>query len=444
MRRLSAVVAALAALILTPVAIASAHPDETAFRVFQVATSMACAEKATQCQVIGVSREELGSDVVYYRAIIKVGPADYDVIALNRVVLEHRGGLGFRSAGSLFFIHGSGGRFRMLVVNPHGGNGLAVFLAKHNLDAWGIDLRNVQIPADAVQIPNAHDWDLGLQVKDVRLGTRIARWARALTGQGIERLILSGHSSGATVGYAVVNAEAAAPRAQRDIGGIIPIDMVYKLPSWATSQIQLSCNVAAGNKSLNDAGTYFSNNLLAIAVAKLAQTDPKGVSPYGPPLTNQQFLLKMTGALSFWPAYPFHRFALVLDDAGLPSDGRFTTAAEIANLQADVPPYPIPNAFISDMFAVSCPTVDTPYDDNLGEVNIPVLYIGQAGGFGALGEYTPDLLGSSDVTKMMIQFLSDADSVNDFGHMEVFTAEEAQQLVWEPMLKWIVHHQPHP
>ncbi len=95
------------------------------------------------------------------------------------------------------------------------------------------------------------------------------------------------------------------------------------------------------------------------------------------------------------------------------------------------------------MFAVSCPTIDTPYDDNLAEIKIPVLYIGHAGGFGALGEYTPDLLGSSDVTKMMIQFLSDADAANDFGHMEAFTADEAQQLVWEPMLKWIIDHQLH-
>jgi len=219
--------------------------------------------------------------------------------------------------------------------------------------------------------------------------------------------------------------------------------MVYKLPSWATVQIQLFCNLAAANKSVNDAGTYFSNNLAAIAVGKLAQSDPNGISPYGPPLTNQQYLLKTAMGLPFWPAYPYHTYAVVLDDLGVPSAGRFTAAGEIADIRANAPPYPIPTAFISDMFGVSCPTIDTPYDDNLGEVKIPVFSIGQAGGFGALGQYTPDLLGSSDVTKTMIQLLSDSDAVNDWGHMEAFTAEQAQQLIWEPMLKWIVDHQPH-
>ncbi len=443
MKRLSAAVLALTGFILTPLAMASARPDEPAQRVFQLATSLACAEKAMHCQVLDVSRQELGQDLAYYRALIKVDSGDADVIALNRVVLERRRRVQLRTAGSLFFIHGSGGQFRMLMVVPHGGNGLAVFLGKHNVDLWGIDLRNVQIPADAVQLPNAHNWNLELQVKDVRLGTRIARWVRALTGQGVDRLILGGQSSGATVGYAVVNAEAAVPKPQRDTGGFIPMDMVYKLPMWATDQIQLSCNVAAGNKSLNDAGTYFSSNLAAISMAKLAQTDPNGVSIYGPPLTNLQYFLKAASGLSFSPAYPFHRFAAAFDDSGIPSEGRFTPAEEIANMQASAAPFPIPNALISDMFAVSCPTMDTPYDDNLSEVEIPIFYIGMAGGFGALGEYTTDLLGSRDVTKLMIQFLPDANAVNDFGHMEEFTADDAEQLVWEPMLKWIIDHQPH-
>jgi len=443
MKRLSAAVLALAALIATPLAKASAQPNEPARLVFQVATMLACAEKVIQCQVLDVSREELSSDLIYYRALIKVGSGDSDVIALNHVVLERRRGVQARTVGSLFFIHGSAGQFRMLLVVPHGGNGLAVFLGKHNIDMWGIDLRNVQIPADAVQLPNAHDWNLGLQINDVRLGTRIARWVRALTGQGIDRIILGGHSAGATVGFAVVNAEATVPKLQRDIAGFIPMDMVYKLPSWATDQIQTSCARATASKSANDAGTYLSSNLATIAMAKLAQSDPNGVSPSNPSLTNQQYMLKTASALQFWPAYPFHRWAVVSDESGVPSEGTYTTTKDIADMLASSPPYPIPNAFIADMFAVSCPTMDTPYDDNLGEVKVPVLYVGQAGGFGAFGEYALDLLGSGDVTKLMIQFRPETDATHDWGHMEAYSAEQAQQLIWEPMLKWIVDHQPH-
>jgi pimeloyl-ACP methyl ester carboxylesterase len=438
MNKISVSLLVLIALTLTPLAQANSGPEKT----FRLATTIACAEKNLQCQLLQVSREKLAPDLVYYRALIKVGPGDYDVIAVNRLIRE-RNGVPVRTDGSFFFIPGSSGDFNSVLLTAMGDSGLGVFLGKHNIDVWGIDLRNVQIPADATDLPNAHDWGYDLQISDVRLATRISRYVRVLTAQGVGRIILAGHSSGAALTYAVANAEALLPRAYRDVGGLIPIDMIYKLPPSATEQSQLSCDIVGLYRYYNDAGLFFFDNLATIAMAKLAQTDPNGISPYGPPLTNLQYALETAGGLWFWPIYPIHPWAVVRNDAGIAVDGRFTQVSDMLGNFVISPAYPIPNAMGADVFSTSCATMDTPYDDNLAKIRVPVLYVGAAGGFGALGKYTTQLVGSKDVQTIMIQLLPDADTQNDFGHMEVFTANHAPELVWEPMRRWIANHRSH-
>lgn len=412
------------------------NPAEDAFRV---AAASACAERAVawECEVLQVSRQQLEPNLMYYKALIKVGAGEYDVIAVSRLIREPQAGVPAPTAGSFFFTHGSSEDFRQVMVAPRGG-GLGAFLAKRNIDVWGIDLRNVQIPADATDLSFAHDWDLGFQVNDVMLATRIARKVRALTRQGTGGIILGGHSSGASLTLAVANAEAILPETERDVVGIIPIDMVYKLPPEAADQSAFSCYVEELFRYFNDAGWYFFDNRTTIAWAKLAQTDPDGESPTTPPLTNLQFAMENAGRLYFWPLYPFHPWAVVRDSSGIAVAGRYTPTHEILENFATSPVYPIPNAMNADDFGTSCGTTDSPYDDNLGEIRVPVLYIGAAGGFGNLGEYTTQLLGSEDVTKIMVQLRPDDDAANDFGHMDPFTADQAPRLVWEPIHAWIV------
>jgi len=438
MKKISVLLLIPIALILAPLAQANSGPE----RILRLATTIACAEKNLQCQLLQVSRQKMAPDLVFYRTLIKVGPGDYDVIAVNRLIRE-RNGVPVRTNGSFFFIPGSSGDFNSVLLTAMGDRGMGVFLGKHSIDVWGIDLRNVQIPADATGLPNAREWGYDLQINDVRLATRITRYVRVLTGQGLDRIILAGHSSGAALTYAVANAEAVLPRTYRDVGGLIPIDMIYKLPPSATEQIQLSCDIVGLYRYYNDAGLFFFDNFATIAMAKLAQTDPNGISPYGPPLTNLQYALQTAGGLWFWPLYPIHPWAVVRDDAGIAVDGRFTQVSDMLENFVISPAYPIPNAMSADVFSTSCATMDTPYDDNLDKIRVPVLYIGAAGGFGPLGEYTTQLLGSKDLRTIMIQLLSDADAQNDFGHMEAFTADQATELIWEPVRRWIVNHQSH-
>ena len=440
MKKLS-IVLCIFALCVVPLAATEALPPEA--MVFKVATKVACAEKGLKCSVLDVSRSELGNRLAYYRALIKVDSGAFDAIAVSRVVREVHRGIPFTTSGTYFYLHGSNGSFYQALVAPHNDKGLAVYLGGHNIDVWGIDLRNVQIPPDATVLPDVHDWGYDFQIKDVRLATRISRYVRALTGQGLGRILLSGHSAGGGLAYAVANAEAVLPLANRDVGALVPMDMVYVLPPSATPQIQFSCNVAGAYKSMNDSGLHFFNNLGSIALGKLAQTDPNGISAYSSPLTNLQATLEAGGRLVFSPAYPFHGWAVLRDASGIAADGRYTESAEIVQNSVISPAFQIPNAMISDMFAASCPALNSPHLANLDRVKVPVFYVGLAGGMGKSGEYTLSALGSNEKKSIFIQLRADDDATNDFGHMEAFRARDAQSLVWEPIRLWIAQHPIH-
>jgi len=150
--------------------------------------------------------------------------------------------------------------------------------------------------------------------------------------------------------------------------------------------------------------------------------------------------LENAARLGFGPAYPFHGWAVIRDASGVAADGRYTELADIVQNSIISPAFQIPNATIADMFAASCPTLNSPYVANLDKVKIPVFYIGMAGGFGKIGEYTLSALGSKDKKAITIQLQPDDDAVNDFGHMEAFRARDAQTLVWEPIRRWIAQH----
>jgi len=194
---------------------------------------------------------------------------------------------------------------------------------------------------------------------------------------------------------------------------------------------------------MNDSGWYFNNNLGSIALGRLAQTDPNGVSAYSSPLTNLQAVFQNAAYLSFAPVYPFHGWAVIRDDSGMAVDGRYTQIADIVQNSVVSPPFMIPTAMISDMFAASCPTLNSPHAANLDKVKIPLLYVGLAGGMGHFGEYTLLALGSRDKKSLFIQLQPDDSATNDFGHMEAFRARDAQKLVWEPIRHWIAQHPIH-
>jgi hypothetical protein len=93
-----------------------------------------------------------------------------------------------------------------------------------------------------------------------------------------------------------------------------------------------------------------------------------------------------------------------------------------------------------ETFGISCDAISGPFDDHLGDIAVPVLYVGAAGGFGKHGLYTLGLLGSDDVQTHIVQLDSDDNEAVDFGHVDLFTASEAGALAWTTIHRWLERH----
>jgi len=229
------------------------------------------------------------------------------------------------------------------------------------------------------------------------------------------------------------------PESDQDVGDLIPIETVYKLPPSDTAAKALACSIEANTRSAISHGTLNGDNRGLIAIGQAAKANPDAASPT-PGFTNKEFALAVGCANIFLPAFPFHGAACVRGSRGIPSSGRFSSTELIIDVYATDYPYGA-NRSGADYFGIPCDTTNLRYDDHLADILIPSLYIGAAGGFGTSGTYTNSLLGSSNKVTLFIQNLPSGEEANDFGHVEPLIANDAATLVWQPMLEWIWNHE---
>ena len=95
---------------------------------------------------------------------------------------------------------------------------------------------------------------------------------------------------------------------------------------------------------------------------------------------------------------------------------------------------------IYETYAISCGETSTPFDNHLNDITVPVLYVGAGGGFGSNGLYTLTLLGSQDVSSLIVSFYPPEQAAFDFGHADLFNAQNADDLVWSPIYQWLLSH----
>jgi hypothetical protein len=81
-----------------------------------------------------------------------------------------------------------------------------------------------------------------------------------------------------------------------------------------------------------------------------------------------------------------------------------------------------------------------PIPDHFADVQVPLYYLGAAGGYGDFGLYSTTLVGSSDVTTHVVRLLDPALEAEDFGHGDLLFAADAETLAWEPLADWILDH----
>ena len=94
-----------------------------------------------------------------------------------------------------------------------------------------------------------------------------------------------------------------------------------------------------------------------------------------------------------------------------------------------------------DMETLWCGQSNSMHDDHLSQINVPVMYVGAGGGLGEYGVYTQSLLGSTDVTNMVIDAESTPERrIFDWGHSDLYLATSAATTVWTPIYNWIAAH----
>ncbi|WP_375770514.1 hypothetical protein NR798_06355 [Archangium gephyra] len=403
------------------------------------------------CTLGNAERRHLVDDIFEYSYRVRVGSGAQDVITLHRVVREVGQWSPVRTVKSVFLVHGDALGFRGAFLSSAGsaavapGHSIAVFLAKRGVDVWGIDQRWVHVPAGTTDFSFMKDWNLGLHARDVGIGLSLARGWRAYTGNGSGRMVLLGWSRGAAVSYAYLNAETQQPPDKRHVSGFIPVDMAYQFAPIATQERAAACQTHAALAQAQASGQYEGGQLgLTLqGLATLAIVQPAAPSALLPGGTNREAALAFGAATHVFqnpaiiPAY--HWTGAQFSELGLPTALSWTPERFFFDTLTQASPYQSIGEQV-DTLAMWCGAPDVPYDDYLAQVKVPVLYVGAAGGTGSYGLHSLSLLGSPDVSSVVVQRYPDVYRVVDYGHADLFLAADAPTAVWAPILDWVQRH----
>ncbi len=419
--------------------------------LFSAAAGSAAQELSSAAHLVSFSRKHLLDNVYQYTAVLQVGPGVFDKIGIHRVVKERIPWLPVRTKYAVVMLHGDTSNFESSFLGSTLSGAVpkdqsaAIHLAMSGIDVWGMDRRVTFVTDDTTDFSFMKNWDTALHLRDTRLAVKIARVARLLTGCGSGKVILLGHSRGAQVTFAYANMETQLPPHARDLNGIVPIDLAYKAEPGTPEQ-QAALERYTAYKNMYDAGVYSTNEgAQSKYIAYLAATAPNDPSPLIPGLTNLQaaYLALSATYLTSAPLSPpvpfYHYLAGTFDENSIPTGLQFANPNYVMEIAMSAPSF-VGVVEQLDGEALMSGMDNTPYDDHLAEITIPVMYVGTAGGFGVSGLYTTTLLGSSDNTPLIVRLYPEGYEALDYGHADLLWADNALPLVWTPIRDWIKNH----
>jgi hypothetical protein len=382
-------------------------------------------------------REVIAGNIAHYSAIVRVGPGPYDQIGVHRVVRESRPNRPIRTPDALFLLHGDLKAFESMFIpgqfSPHlpSDFGIAVYLARHDVDVWGIDQSWNFVPAEESDFSSFADWGLQREVDHLAIGLGIARFSRWLTGNHLDQMPLLGYSSGSLTGYALLNEEAQRPMVARQVGAYVSADCGVR--SDDPGFIAAMAGLRDAKRAAYESGQY-QDPLIFRTVADLARTDPDGASPFIPGFTNLQVAMFFGGGPVF--GVPNAHYHAPVVEGGLPVGFQFITTDQWLDFLENTAAYE-PTLFELE-YADLLAGADNQFVDHLGEITIPVLDIGGAGGLAPYTAATVSQLGSTDITQTYVSVGGPAPL--DYGHIDIFTASNSPDMVWQPILQWVTEH----
>lgn len=391
-----------------------------------------------------VERQMLVDDIAHYQFVVTVGPGQYDKIRIHRLVKETRPYQPEHLAQAVMFFSGEPTYFTLYVAPLESravprDYAIAIYLAKNNIDVWGMDYRWALVPESTTDFSFMQTWGMTTDVADAQVALTIARAMRGGPFEPAGPLFLAGLSYGAQITYAIAANDTQRSPKLRNVKAIIPMDegLVYADPAIQAE----GCAYLDYARGLIASGTYNYDNRPVSQMGQLAIDSPNDTSPFSPPLTNRQLALVIATSPND-VAMPWHFAGGYFDNTGMPTGLRYTNVRLWEDLLAhNEPPY---NPVFVDVegSAVQCgkPDPDAKVADHLDEVIVPILAIEAAGGFSHSSDYTATFTASHDVTILNVQLLSDDQQSEDFGHADPLTGYNAEYLVWQPVLYWLKTH----
>jgi hypothetical protein len=397
-----------------------------------------------QFKIMHADRTELGDDIAHYRYDVAMGPGKYDGVRIHRIVREKLPNKPVSTRDAVMLLHGNPGTFEGMFMAPmvtgvsELDHSIAIFLAKSDIDVWGMDFGWALVPPDETDFEFMGQWGLGKDVAHAEAALSFVRSMRVDTGQGNGKLQVLGLSYGGQVGYTLVGEETVQPPGLRNAKGLVALDIGVKAGN--ESDREFYCAAALDEQAIlesNPPMTYANDIGLSIqGLGYLASIDPGTESPYFAPLTNWQAALYVGTSM----AQSWHLVGGYLDEYGVPSGLRFTDdQLWVGAMVASYSPY-YPRRIDIDTDQLLCGTVDTPFDDHLAQITLPILQVGAKGGLGPSMYASTTFTASRDITTITVQRLPDADVAMDFGHVDTVLATDAETLVWRPILDWIMAH----
>lgn len=480
--------AILGILLLNISSMAFAQDAET--REQEVMSDMIAQEAGVK--VVSFEKRNIVDNIYEYTWTLKAEKGLFNVIGVHRVVKEKKPWQPIRTKDAVMMVPGDVSNFRTAFLAGKEVEAMpdnqspAVYLAEENIDVWGIDLRWTFVPAGLCKITGCKfmkDWNTTTHIGDIRTAMKFAGLIRKMAGSSempFERVSVDDHSGitsdsrdsrqkkfgtmyllgisrGAQFVYAYADMETTLPKGKRTVKGLIPIDMVYKYDPQATVfycldySNQSSCGEVNAReaasvryqalKSVYDSGTYYSEEGYNMkGIGALARIFPNEESPIIPGLTNWQAAMTVLSAtyVTFQPPTApytsfYHYNAGVFDENDTVVGLQFSNPDYLVDLTQKVPAYQSLGEIIDGEAILA--GEDTPYDDHLANITVPVCYFGAGGGMGNEALYVLSLLGSKDITTKIIS--TSPERPLDFGHADLLWAANAKDSVWKPIASCI-------
>lgn len=388
--------------------------------------------------ILNFRRDNIGNKIAHYSFELQVGSGEHDIIRIHRVVKERFPFVPIKSSKAIFMQHGDATGFESTFMpglklgSKSDDFGVAAYLAQNNIDVWGIDQAWILVPTETNDFGFMSDWGIQKQIDDLKTAMSVAYLTRLFSGNGNNKFILSGYSSGAITGFSLLNEETQYSNNQKLVRAYIPIDLPLKVEGELLKNTFI--NDYNDQIARIDQGIY-QEAFPFHTLATLATVDPDGASPIVPGLTNLQVIPVILTTPSR-EGLPFHYLSGIWEGE-LPTGVQFVTIDDAIDFTFSSSPYE-PLKFMAELSAFIGDEQEVIFDDYLNQIEVPILYVGAAGGMGYYLDHSKSLLPNSNITDLFVSLnLPPELAVFDYGHTDLFLASNAEEVVWSPILNWI-------